>query len=461
MKKKCAALILVSLFAITLSGCLKKQAGVSTGPVTLTFYGLDDSDAFSSIITKYKARKPQVTVKYKKFDDPADYENLIVNEIAEGQGPDIFYIHNTWLPRHQKKLIPLTSQSLTPQVFSEVFVNVASEDFVQPDVSDGITKKIFALPLYVDTLALYYNKNHFEQELPERGKPAPLWATLVSEAEKFKRISSDFRLERGAIALGRADNIRLGVDALYNFLLQGGVSLYDEDYKQVAGITQGQKYVDLFLSFSDRSEAAYSWSSDIASPNTSGKEVEAFLSGAVSSILAYSDLYQRLDTELKNVKSSAGSVIDKSDVGVMPVPQISSEPDQHKVLAHYYGLGVSRNSKNSAVAWDFIQFATSQESSRAFHTATKRPTARRDLIEVHKKIAGLEPFIEQLGYAASFRIFSDDRFAAFLKDAIDRSNNGQNPRSAFSEAQLRMNNVLKVEAPAGLYPKPKVPVKKK
>ena len=87
----------------------------------------------------------------------AAFEDLLVNEIAEGEGLGYFYLHNTWLPRHIKKIVPLQSETLIPEKFTEIFANVSKQDFVQPDPKDG-AQKIYALPLYVDTLALYYNK---------------------------------------------------------------------------------------------------------------------------------------------------------------------------------------------------------------------------------------------------------------------------------------------------------------
>src|SRR3990167_1146868 len=104
--KKILFVLSVALLLIVLAGCLKKSGG--SAAANLTFYGLDDSDAFEQIIAQYRENHASVQIRYKKFNDPYEYENLIVNEIAEGEGPDIFFVHNTWLPRHTKKLVPFT-----------------------------------------------------------------------------------------------------------------------------------------------------------------------------------------------------------------------------------------------------------------------------------------------------------------------------------------------------------------
>ncbi|MEK7524126.1 MAG: extracellular solute-binding protein [Patescibacteria group bacterium] len=452
-RKSYILILILALLSLTLTGCLRTRGG-SSGPVDLTFYGLDNSDVFDPIISEYQQLYPAIRIKYKKFNDSRAFENLLVNEIAEGEGPDIFYLHNTWLPRHTKKIVPLVSDTLTPRKFPETFVNVSSEDFIQPDPTDGI-RKIYALPLYVDTLALYYNKQDFEEKVPERGKPAGTWDQLKEDAFKFQRQGEDGKLQHGEIALGRADNIRLSPKIFWNLLLQAGVNLYDSEFKQVQLTSGGQESFDYFLSFAGTLNKNYSWSTDLVPPDRPLAEVEAFLSGKVSAILAYSDLYARLETELKNVKTRNPSAINLKDVKVAPIPQIAEDEADYKAFADYYGLAVSRNSKNAAAAWSFIQFATGKSSAQVFHQKTKRPTARRDLIADQKKEPVTDVFASQLGYAASLRIFSDEKFETIIKEAIQNAVNGQNSRDALGNAQARINDLLKLEAPLGLYPKPK------
>lgn len=457
MKRKIFIAAFGLIFLLVLSGCLKKTG---TGAANLTFYGLDDSDVFEPIIAQYRQTHPNIRIQYKKFNDPAQYEDLLVNEIAEGEGPDIFYIHNHWLPRHTKKLIPFpSSETLNTKAFSETFVSVAEDDFIQPDPGNGL-KKIYALPLYVDTLALYYNKKDFERVLPERGKPANTWELLKQDADKFRKQSEEGKLEHGEIALGRTDNIRLATDILYNLFLQAGVDFYDKELKQAQFSGKGQETFEYFLSFAVSQNKNFSWDGELVPPSQSLGEVEAFLAGKVSSIVGYSDLAPRLATEIKNVKSRNDTVIDKDDIAVAPLPQIASDEADFKVWADYYGLTVSRNSKSPQTAWDFVQFVASKNSAKIFHEKTKRPTARRDLIEDQKKEPMTEVFVSQVGYAGSFRIYSSQKFAGYLKDAIAAAVSGQSSQTALGEAQSKINELLKLEAPSGLYPPPK-PKKKK
>lgn len=442
--------------SLLLGSCFKKQA--ETGPVTLSFYGLDNADVWEPVISQYKSRRPSVTIRYKKFNNPEEFENLLINEIAEGEGPDIFYMHNTWLPRHIKKTVPLQSTSLTPDAFKEVFVKVAEDDFVQPTPSDGV-RRIYSLPLYVDTLALYYNKSDYERVVPERGRPASTWNVIKDEADKFRQLDSEGKLSSGAIALGRSDNIKLAPDILYNLFLQAGVDFYDREFKRVSFASGGQNMFDYFVSFAMPQNKNFSWSLDSVPADKPLAEVEAFLSHKVSAIFGYSDLYQKLENDLKNVSTRSLTNISMRDIGVMQIPQMGTDSGDFKVWSNYYGLTVSRNSRNAATAWDFIQFATSKEKAKTYHQKTKRPTARRDLIEDQKKESVTEVFVSQLGYAASYRIFSDKLFADLFRKAVQDANGGRTAMEALGAAQTAINDILEIEAPRGLYPP--VPKKKK
>lgn len=453
--KKIIPLLLLLILIAALSGCFRKTQ--TSGPATLTVYGLDNSAAFDSIIQSYRGRQPDVTVKYKKFNNAAQYEDLMINEIAEGEGPDVFYIHNTWLPRHTKKIVPLISESLTPQVFGEVFVNVAKDDFVQPDPRDGV-RKIYALPLYVDTLALYYNKKQFEEVIPERGKPSALWSQFKQDVEKLRKETGGV-LERGGVAMGRSELISRAAEIFYAMLLQNGVMPYDAEFKQVQLASGGSDVLEEYASYAEKSSRNYSFSQELVPAASALKEVEAFLSGTISSIFGYSDLYGRLENDLKNVKTRAASGVDFADIGVAPLPQVAEEGESRAALASYYGLAVSRVAKNQSLAWDFVQFATSKESATSFHEKTRRPAARRDLIEEQKGKPITEVFASQLGIARSFRAYSWEKWNQLIAEAIANVNGGQSASSALNAAQTSMNAMLQLEAPTGLYPKPP-PVKK-
>ena len=460
MKKNLIIIGVLILALVILLGCKKKQA-TGVGPANIVVWGLDDNDSMQGIISSFQKARPGSTVTYKKFNDIKEYESVLINEIAEGKGPDVFYFHNTWLPRHVNKVVPLVSEFFTPAMFKETYVRVAAQDMMQPDPADGV-EKIYSLPLYVDTLALYNNKDFFERKLPERGKPAELWSVFQSEAARFTDQDSESgALTRGAIAFGDSANINNATDILYSLFLQAEASLYDKNFKQLALKQSTNDAFDYYLSYSKKNNKNFSWSPDdffTDGVSKSGNE-EAFLSGKVASMMAYSDFAHDLGTKIKNVKSKVGNSISESDVAVVPSPQFSGSEADHKAFANYWGLSVSRTSKIPNTAWDFVRFAGSQPQLKLYVDATGRPTSRRDLISEQRGRPLLEAFVQQLGFADSYRLFDKVRFDEEVAKAIDNAAGGQSSKSALDGVQDSMNQLLKLQAPKGLYPP--VVIKKK
>ena len=189
-----ASILILTSLTLLLSGCFERQDG---GPakqqrIKLVYYKMfDEEDVINPLIQQFKANNPSVDIVYRKFEDLEEYENLIINELAEGEGPDIFSVPNYWFLRHAKKISPASPNLIPPSVFADTFVSVATNDLVLRDPNDGIVK-VFGIPLTVDTMALYYNKSTFEDKIPARGKPAATWEELKEDVFKITKTDKSF-----------------------------------------------------------------------------------------------------------------------------------------------------------------------------------------------------------------------------------------------------------------------------
>lgn len=458
MKKKILLLSVLLMATVFSFGCRKAPQK----QVTLTYYKLfDEEDVLRPAIEAYQKRYPNVKIRYRKFVDPEAYEDLILNELAEGEGPDIFEVSNRSLPRFLKKISPLLNEGYPPEQLGSDFVSVVAEDFVREDPNDG-KKKIYGIPLSIDTPVLYYNRDFFEKKLPEKGKPSETWDGLLQDVVTLREedvtegIAPEVKtstLKRGGIALGRADNIQLAPDIFLNLMLQRGVPFYNNDFTEVR-LSSGEaiKAFEFFLSFSDPTKKQFSWNETMADSKAGFPEGEAFLSGKVAMIIGYSDFLANADVFLKNVRAKLLGGIAASDIGVVPFPQESGNLEEKVISPKYYVQTVSRTSKNAFAAWDFISFLTSRAEARKYLEKTKKPAARRDLIEDQKQDPALSVFVSQLGYAKTIPMAHEMRYEEFLREAIEKVRKGEtNPQKALAEAETEMNALIPKER--GLFPK--------
>ncbi len=459
-KRFIASALVATMGMGLLSGCVKKDQPVvqKTQKVNLVYYSLfDNEDVMQPLIQQYSAQHPNVTITYRKFTDPVEYMNLIINELAEGQGPDIFSAPNYWFLRNVRKISPLPTATFSPQQFEQTFVSVANDDLVLRDPTDGLSK-VYGIPLYVDTLALYYNKAAYDDKIPSQGKPAATWEGLKDDVFKLTKTDNSFeRFQVAGIAMGRADNIARAVDILYLLLLQYKTRFYNDNISKTAFVNQqvttatgllinpASEALRLYTSFALPTNKNYSWNDYLSSPDSPVKEMETFAKGKVVMIFGYSYLYEQIKAEIKDLQSKGVQTIDPNDIRVSVVPQVndpatSTEP--RVAYANYYADTVARTSQHPDEAWDFLLFLSSKANLTYYNSKTHEPSSRRDMIEDQKKDPVYGVFAEQTGYAKSLPVYDYDRYVTIFSQAITNVLATTSPEDAMRNAASAIDSLL-------------------
>lgn len=451
--RKFTALFLILVLSMSLFGC-KKQVSApqkNYNGIELVYYKMfDDSDTMQPIINDYVAKHPGLKIRYRKFTDFNEYENLILNEMAEGEGPDIFSMPNTWFASNYKKLTPVPETYGSPKDFASTFVDVTYKDLVRGD-ADGV-EKIYGVPMYVDTLALFYNKGHFEDRIPQSGRPSATWEGIKEDVYLLNKPSEYPGLfDVSGIAMGRVDNVSRALDIWYLLLLQNGADFYNDNMSRVVFASRSADYpaleaMDLYASFSDSSTKNFSWS-EMSTENYPGKEIEAFANGSVSMIIGYSYYYQQILDYISKMKGSGEGEVDvsKDMVKIAPIPQIydpNVSTQKRVAYANYFAEGVSRNSENADIAWDFLLFLSNKKNLQNYNSVTHRPASRRDLIDEQSKDPVYGVFATQVGYAESFPIVNDVVFTKVFTNLITKANENGANLAELVKAQDELSKLL-------------------
>lgn len=452
-------IFIVVIFSSVLSGCREKE--VSDKPDTydgieLTYYKVfDDSDVIEPIIHDYEAKHPGLTIKYKKFSDFDEYQRVILDEMAEGEGPDIFSMQNTWIASNTKKITPMPEVKGTPDDFESIFVDVAYNDLVRVD-ENGL-EQVYALPMTVDTLGLYYNKAQFEDRIPTRGKPSDTWEGIKEDVSLLNKPDNSLdRFEVSGIAMGRADNIGRGVDILYLLFLQYGVDFYNDNISEAIFAGQqgglfaypGVEALKFFISFADEDQKHYSWNEFIVDDDSEEKEIEAFASGKVSMIVGFSYMYDEIVNQINLLEAKGVKTMDKDDIRIAQIPQIfdpDTSTDKRVTYANYFAETVSRNSKYPDIAWDFLIELTNKKNLAYYFEKLHKPTSRRDMIEDQKKDPIYGSFAAQIGYAESFPIMDYYTYKDVFTEVVSNANLVGASQGNLLGAQEEIMKLLPVE----------------
>ena len=465
----CGVLGIIFIILIAIGGgCFRTKEykpSQSNEIIELTYYKLfDDSDVMEPIIQEYRSLFPNVKINYRKFPDPQEYYDLILNELAEGEGPDIFSVPNTWFVKNYKKVSPAPSNMIPYQIFEDTFVSVTADDLVRLNPETG-ELQVYGIPYTVDTLALYYNKDQFDDAIPEQGKPSSTWEGIKEDVYKLTKKDNSFeRFEVAGIAMGFANNISRAVDILYLLMLQDGGKIYDPNYTEAifaqqqgvdsdgSVINPGVNALKLYTSFADPANKNYSWNSYLSDANSDEKEIATFARGKVSMIIGYSYMYEQILDEIKELKAKGLHTIDPDVIRIAMIPQKkdpNTSTDKRIAYAHYFAETVARTSKHPQWAWDFINFAASKGSLQHYNEKTHKPTSRRDMIEDQKADPIYGVFAEQIGFAESFPIYDEADYKSIFTKAINSVLATKSPADAMKIAQDEINAILPSE---GLIP---------
>lgn len=403
--------VLIFGLAAAFPGCKSEEV---TQNIELEFWGVyDDSDIYKELIGDFNKEYSNIKINYYKKNF-VSYEKDLLSAMATGRGPDIVMLHHTWIPRYEDKIFGAPEDLISLRDVQDNFVDVVYDDFVM----DGF---VLALPLSVDSLALYYNKDIFNTAgIP---KPAKTWEDFLEDVEKITIKDERDNIIRAGVALGTAHNVNRSTDILSLLMLQSGVQMINGE-KTEAIFRESTDALRFYTDFANPLKAVYSWN------NRMDYSIDAFYEGKAAVMFNYS--YQ-----LPTIRAKAPYL----NFGISPMPQIKgSEKDVN--YANYWGLAVPRNSSNARAAWNFIVWFAGKENSQKYLELTKKPTARKDLVLWQKNNADLGVFAEQSLTARSWYQTDNLGIETILADMIESVVTGEMTISDSVDRAVNQVNVL-------------------
>jgi len=411
-----------------LSGCGCKQAETETVD-KITVWGLfDDSEVYGKAMTDFmNAHKNVKDIVYKKLAcneaGCADYIKELTNALAAGNGPDIFMISNTWVPAQRDKMLTLDDVNdvlvkdgkekiMTLRDLTDNFVPVVKKDLAFKDPR-GV-EKIYALPLYMDDLAVFYNRDIFNAAGVVPPPKNWSWEDFSSYATKMTKIDEFGGIQTAGAAIGYGKNVDRSTDILATLMLQMGTPIIDENWNSVfnsrvsssidgSSFSPGERALAFYTSFASRAQTVYSWNKE------QWNSIDAFNAGKVGMMINYSH-------RIKTIQAKAPNL----NLGVAYLPQLKSSPTPIN-FASYWAMSVSKQTtgQKAVEAWSFLKFLSDKEQSDGYSKITGRVSARFDLIKAQTEDPMLGVFADQATSATSFRQPNDARVAKIFEDSIN------------------------------------------
>lgn len=429
------AILLLPIVPIVLvvTGALHPKPKTVT-PVHLTVWGTVDADkAFKTVLAKYAKNHSYVTVEYIQVR-PEDYFQQLVTAWAQGTGPDLYFVPNSWVGQMTQYASPLPpdlsipvivrtkglfgiSQNIsTPKNLAPALATLQNRfvDVVMNDVNvDG---QVWGLPLSMDTIVLYYNKDLLNAA--KIFQPAKTWQELVGQVGGNHLTVTDEKnnLVHSGVALGTANNVPYASDILTLLMMQNGATMTTPDHHVNFDSPPGLDAVNFYTSFALSSKATYSWSE--SQPNA----IDAFLQGKVAYFFG---------TLQDRATISAGSL----NWAVTPMLHLSASGDNDVSSggqatidpARYQVAMVSKASQltgKSVYAWNLLNFLSQDQNVVSYLQDTGHLAATRAILNQQKDDLTLGVYANQLLTARSWYHGKngaqiDDYFSAMITSVIN------------------------------------------
>lgn len=410
----------IMVFMMFFAALLYFGSRPGNGPkAELVFWGVGDSrSVFETAISGYESAHPNIKIKYQQIDE-SDYEKELLNAQAAGQGPDIFMFHNTWLPKHYNKIVPASAEQISLVSFRNFFPQVAEQDFVS-------NNQIYALPLSIDTLALFYNKNIFDNK--HIALPPTTWDEFKADILKIREIKSNGNLSKSAASIGGTlKSIPNATDILSMLMLQFKTKMTDDAFSEAAfSSPEGLKALDFYMQFAKSAGTYYTWNDSFKN------SIDSFANNQTAMIFAYS-------SEIPKIKAKNPLL----NFGIQPAPQFTK--DESVNYANYWGVAVSKKTGYKKEAWDFsLALTTDIGNALNYITMTGKAPALRSIIDVNLTNQNFGVFSGQALTARSWPQIDSTEVRKIFNNMIELVLTSRlTTNKALSEADDQVTNLMR------------------
>lgn len=308
-----------------------------------------------------KAHEKEFKVIYVA-KSPDMFDTELVEALASGAGPDMIFLPHNLILRHQDKVSLLPYGSFSLRAFKDTFID-AGELYLDP-------QGIIALPITVDPLLMYWNKDFLSSH--GRAEPPRFWDEFLSLAPALSLQTKSGDIKESAVAMGESANIKHAKEILSVLILQAGNPIIKRDttgkltalFDDLLGNTTppAGSALRFYTEFSNPTKRSYSWNRSLPEAK------DMFIAGKLA-------LYFGFASELPDIRAKNPHL----NIDVAQIPQIREQAFR-ATFGNISGVAVLKASKNSGTAFRALLALTNREAAEPFaNLISKAPALRASL----------------------------------------------------------------------------------
>ncbi|MFA5001171.1 MAG: extracellular solute-binding protein [Candidatus Paceibacterota bacterium] len=414
-----AVVVAVLIFSGILPGFRAQKVGQAGNVVV---WGSFPFNTYNQILMDLKdAHKDEFSITY--VDQGNNLETALIEALASGQGPDVVIAPHELILKQQNKFTPLPFASLPLRSYQDAFIDEANL-FVR---GEGF----LAVPLAVDPLLLYYNKDLYNNA--NILKAPTNWEEFIKIQPLLTKVGQNNRINQSAFALGTFTNNNNAKDILSLLILEaGGSPVSSENGQLVVTLDDNFGYtlrpaeaaLDFFQQFADPAKSTYCWNRSLPEAR------ESFLAESLSN-------YFGLASEAPYLRERNPHL----NLNLNLVPQMSGQ--NRLTFGRLYGVAVLRTTTKASAAWPMVFALTGEEFSKKLADALNFAPTRRALLNPDPAQPDQKVIFDSALISRGWYDFYPTATKAIFQTMNDNVATGRlNTQSAVAEANKELAKLL-------------------
>lgn len=331
--------------------------------VQIEIWGTLPESAMSNIIENINLQQlGRVNILYKEIYAD-NFDQTLIEALADGAGPDVVLLPNTLLLKNQKKLTTIGYDILSARDFKDTYVEAAELLMT----SNGV----YGVPLLMDPLVMYWNRDILTSKNVAR--PPTSWEEMLALVQVLTERRDDRSIIKSAVALGDFTNVYYAKDILLALTMQAGGKFIGRDagdnpvnLLDVGGnngnTSPFSTAMSFYTQFSDPLKSVYSWNRSLPG------SADAFINGDLAFYFGHA-------SDVDNIRSKNPNL--NFDVAPLPQPKNSSNKLTSGIM---YSFSILASSNNQSASYANITTLTSVGPASLVSSVVGLPPARRDLL---------------------------------------------------------------------------------
>jgi len=311
------------MIALILFAIYKPDKGEEVNYGTVKVWGTLPATVVKEAIESIEAKN--ITIVYEQKGETSLQQDLI-ESLAVHSGPDLVILPYGEFVDYKKYLHPVPYEYFSERDFRNTYIDQA--ELYLSDSGE------FALPLMVDPIVMYWNKEIFSSNAISM--VPTVWDEFKVLAPSMT-VRDDTKITRSAIPFGQYANVDHAKDIISMLIMQAGAPIVSSNKGQLTVNLNGDvnsaspavAAIEFFMEFSNSSLPTYSWNRSLSSSK------EMFIAGESAVYFGYASEAEEIEKTNPHLSF---------DVAV--VPQVR-ETKRKLTFGRMNGVGVLEKSKET------------------------------------------------------------------------------------------------------------------